>query len=177
MTRRWSFIAFGLIALMAFGGCAKKISDDAAKAGSGFEDLSSTADEMAQLPQAPAADKQAVEPLPVEAAPVTQPVAQGSALNDAGSDVAGAGATIQATAKMSKDQKIQEALKVAGLYQGAVDGKIGPASKRAIEQFQKNNGLKADGKVGPKTWAALEKVLATGSAGAAATTAEAVPAQ
>jgi len=58
--------------------------------------------------------------------------------------------------------QIQTALKNAGLYTGAIDGKIGPLSRKAIIEFQKANGLQADGKVGPKTWAVLEKYL-TGS--------------
>jgi len=53
--------------------------------------------------------------------------------------------------------EIQTALKNAGFYTGNVDGKIGPKSKKAIEDFQKANGLKVDGKVGPKTWEALSK--------------------
>ena len=55
--------------------------------------------------------------------------------------------------------EIQTALKNAGFYTGAIDGKIGPVSKKAIESFQKENGLTADGKVGPKTWEALSKYL------------------
>ena len=54
---------------------------------------------------------------------------------------------------------IQTALKNAGYYSGNIDGKIGLKSKKAIEDFQKANGLTADGKVGPKTWAALSKYL------------------
>lgn len=53
--------------------------------------------------------------------------------------------------------EIQTALKNAGFYVGNIDGKIGPKSKKAIEDFQKANGLKADGKVGPKTWEAMSK--------------------
>jgi len=49
-------------------------------------------------------------------------------------------------------QDIQQALKNAGLYKGSVDGKIGPGTKRAITEFQQQNGLTADGKVGKKTW-------------------------
>lgn len=56
-------------------------------------------------------------------------------------------------------KEIQTALKNAGYYAGAVDGKIGPKSKQAIEDFQKASGLTADGKVGPKTWAALSAYL------------------
>ncbi|MDD5097757.1 MAG: peptidoglycan-binding domain-containing protein [Candidatus Omnitrophica bacterium] len=55
--------------------------------------------------------------------------------------------------------EIQTALKNAGFYTGSVDGKLGPKSKKAIEDFQSANGLKADGKVGPKTWEALGKYL------------------
>jgi len=55
--------------------------------------------------------------------------------------------------------QIQAALKNAGLYTGEVDGKIGPKTKRAIQEFQKANGLKADGKVGPKTWELLKMHL------------------
>ncbi len=56
-------------------------------------------------------------------------------------------------------QDIQTALKNAGYYTGLVDGKIGPMSKKAIEEFQKANNLKVDGKVGPMTWEALSKHL------------------
>lgn len=57
--------------------------------------------------------------------------------------------------------EIQTALKNAGFYTGAVDGKKGPMTKKAVEEFQKANNLKPDGKVGPKTWVALEKYLKT----------------
>ncbi len=54
---------------------------------------------------------------------------------------------------------IQTALKNAGLYQGEVDGKIGPKTKAAIKEFQRNNNLIDDGKVGPKTWSILKTYL------------------
>jgi peptidoglycan hydrolase-like protein with peptidoglycan-binding domain len=53
--------------------------------------------------------------------------------------------------------EIQTILKNAGFYTGNIDGNIGPKSKKAIEDFQKANGLKVDGKVGPKTWEAMRK--------------------
>ncbi len=56
-------------------------------------------------------------------------------------------------------KEIQQALKNAGFYSGKVDGSIGPKTKRAIEAFQAQNGLKADGKVGAKTWKALAAYL------------------
>lgn len=55
--------------------------------------------------------------------------------------------------------EIQTALKNANFYLGAIDGKIGPMTKAAIEAFQKANGLVVDGKVGPKTWQLLSKYL------------------
>ena len=59
----------------------------------------------------------------------------------------------------ARNKDIQKALKNAGLYTGSVDGKLGPKTKKAIEEFQTSKGLKGDGKVGPKTWAELEKYL------------------
>ncbi|MDD4954631.1 MAG: peptidoglycan-binding domain-containing protein [Candidatus Omnitrophica bacterium] len=56
-------------------------------------------------------------------------------------------------------EDIQKALKGAGLYSGSIDGKIGPKTKKAIEEFQSKNGLTADGKVGPKTWEKLKSYL------------------
>ena len=61
-------------------------------------------------------------------------------------------------------QQIQEALKNAGLYDGKIDGSIGPKTKKAIEEFQSQNGLTADGKVGAKTWAKLGTHLGAGAA-------------
>lgn len=69
--------------------------------------------------------------------------------------------------------QVQEALKNAGYYEGKLDGSIGPKTKRAIEKFQSENGLKPDGKVGPKTWAKLGVHLAANVASAAAAAAPA----
>jgi peptidoglycan hydrolase-like protein with peptidoglycan-binding domain len=51
---------------------------------------------------------------------------------------------------------VQAALKNSGHYDGPVDGKFGPKSKKAVEDFQNANGLVADGKVGPNTWNKLK---------------------
>ncbi|MEK7173411.1 MAG: peptidoglycan-binding domain-containing protein [Patescibacteria group bacterium] len=56
-------------------------------------------------------------------------------------------------------EDIQKALKNVGLYQGNIDGTIGPKTKKAIEEFQSKNNLKVDGKVGPKTWKLLKTYL------------------
>jgi peptidoglycan hydrolase-like protein with peptidoglycan-binding domain len=60
---------------------------------------------------------------------------------------------------LPSSKEIQTALKNAGLYEGAIDGKIGPKTQEAIKKFQQENNLKVDGKVGPKTWAVLKKYL------------------
>ncbi|MDD4909500.1 MAG: peptidoglycan-binding domain-containing protein [Candidatus Omnitrophica bacterium] len=52
-------------------------------------------------------------------------------------------------------KNIQLALKKAGYYKGEIDGKLGKATKKAVRDFQKANGLSADGIVGKATWAKL----------------------
>ena len=56
-------------------------------------------------------------------------------------------------------ERVQTALKAAGVYTGRVDGKIGAATKAAIIEFQKSHGLKADGVLGKKTWEELKTYL------------------
>ncbi len=60
-------------------------------------------------------------------------------------------------------EEIQQSLKNLNLYQGNVDGKLGPKTKQAIKDFQTQNSLTADGKVGPKTWAKLAPYLSSSS--------------
>lgn len=72
---------------------------------------------------------------------------------------AATGAKAAADDNLGRNKDIQTALKAAGFYTGNVDGKMGPKTKRAVVEFQKARGLKADGKVGPKTWMELEKYL------------------
>ena len=54
-------------------------------------------------------------------------------------------------------QDIQQCLRNANFYAGKLDGVMGPKTKKAVESFQANNGLKSDGKVGPKTWSKLKE--------------------
>ena len=56
-------------------------------------------------------------------------------------------------------QDIQQALANAKFYEGKIDGISGPKTRKAIESFQSQNGLKADGKVGLKTWQKLKEYL------------------
>ena len=62
-------------------------------------------------------------------------------------------------ATLPSSQEIQQALKNANLYQGEIDGNIGPKTKRAIKEFQTRNNLNANGKVGSKTWEKLKVYL------------------
>ena len=148
-----------ILVLTAFtlvvAGCAKKSTEQASITGTGFDSISST-EELAQLPQGSTVSQQGgVEVLPIETSPITQgvpPIA--GPRNPSQTAINGSSAS-----DLTRDQQIQTALKNAGLYQGNVDGKLGPASKRAVQAFQQAQGLKVDGKVGPKTWAALEPYL------------------
>ncbi|MCM8761635.1 MAG: peptidoglycan-binding protein, partial [Candidatus Omnitrophica bacterium] len=58
-----------------------------------------------------------------------------------------------------KMKDIQIARKNAGFYTGSIDGIKGKATRKAIRDFQKAHGLKADGVVGSKTWEALNQYL------------------
>ena len=155
-----AFFVLAGFALIATG-CAKKSTEQASINGTGFDSISST-EELAQLPQNSTASQQAsVEVLPIETSPITQgvPPIAGPTSNSASQTAFNTVSGAVDTGTLTHEQKIQTALKNAGLYQGAIDGKIGPGSKRAIQAFQSANNLKADGKVGPKTWAALEQYL------------------
>ena len=53
-------------------------------------------------------------------------------------------------------QDVQTRLKNAGYYSGAIDGKLGSGSRRAIKEFQTDHDLESDGIIGKKTWAELK---------------------
>ena len=145
----WMLVGLALLT----AGCSKKTEQaDLNSAPMGFD--SATTEELAQLPQASSAASQqaAIEVLPIETSPVTQTLPVDAQTEKILAAASSAGS-------VERNKQIQTALKNAGSYNGSIDGKIGPVSKNAIENFQKNNGLKVDGKVGPKTWAALEAYL------------------
>jgi murein L,D-transpeptidase YcbB/YkuD len=56
-------------------------------------------------------------------------------------------------------QDVQGALKNAGVYNGNVDGVAGPMTRKAVQNFQKAQGLSADGIVGKQTWEKLKSYL------------------
>ncbi|MDP2940321.1 MAG: peptidoglycan-binding domain-containing protein [Candidatus Omnitrophota bacterium] len=60
--------------------------------------------------------------------------------------------------KMTK-KDIQKALKNANFYDGPIDGMLGKRTRRAIKEFQKSVGLKADGIIGRETMEKLSIYL------------------
>ncbi len=63
--------------------------------------------------------------------------------------------TIRYGSKGDDVRKMQTALRQKGFYKGSVDGKFGPATRRAVIAFQKSVSLTPDGKPGNKTLTAL----------------------
>ena len=57
---------------------------------------------------------------------------------------------------------VQAALKEAGFYNGAIDGKVGKGTIAAISAFQRSQGIKADGIVGRVTWQHLQAFVPAG---------------
>ena len=151
---------------LSVAGCAKKSTDQVSLSGTGFDSIDKT-EELAQLPQANTANQQqAVEVLPIETSPVTQTTVTSPSISTPITITTTTGMTETPSGQtLTHNQEIQTALKAAGFYSGNIDGKLGPASHKAIQAFQQSNSLKVDGKVGPKTWSALEKYLTTESSG------------
>jgi peptidoglycan hydrolase-like protein with peptidoglycan-binding domain len=77
--------------------------------------------------------------------------------NDQGNNDQGTQANA-APVKLSEPQlkQVQQQLKAAGLYNGAIDGRMGPETKQAVQQFQQQNGLQATGTIDHETVAALQ---------------------
>jgi len=136
-------VVFGLT---SFIGCNKKKKDDASDLnGVVTENVVSVTDNSTQN-----ADMTNSVPVVVENA--------SAAASTEVAEPAMASAPIEVSGKPTP-KEIQQALKNAGIYDGKVDGKVGPKTQKAIEAFQTQNGLKADGKVGKKTWKALSAYL------------------
>ncbi len=63
----------------------------------------------------------------------------------------------------SEVTKIQTRLKNWGYYKGAVDGKYGAATQKAVKEFQRKNGLTVDGIAGSSTLNAMGISSSSGS--------------
>ena len=137
-----------LLALAAAGGCTKQTAGTSNTPGTASTPESTIIQQATQTPATMAALP--MEPAPAASMPMEPATAAAPAAPMDTTAESGAGA------KVGSAQNIQQALKQAGFYQGAVDGKIGPKTQQAIKAFQQAHQLKVDGKVGPKTWAALQ---------------------
>ena len=47
----------------------------------------------------------------------------------------------------SSVSQIQEALAREGYYHGAIDGRVGPATRNALRRYQRDHGLEATGRI------------------------------
>gem|GEM_PF-1713472 len=63
------------------------------------------------------------------------------------------------TAISMSRKKIQGILRDAGYYRGPIDGKMGKKTKKALKDFQTDNGLSPDGIAGPATKEALLRCM------------------
>ena len=60
---------------------------------------------------------------------------------------------------MPEIKKLQTELGRLGFDPNGIDGKYGNGTYKAVQQFQKANGLSVDGQAGPETLAAIEKAI------------------
>jgi len=75
---------------------------------------------------------------------------------------ASAAIVLEIGSKGENVRKVQSRLIQYGYLDGTADGKYGEATKKAVEWFQRRNGLTVDGRVGTKTAAALGVTLSSG---------------
>ncbi len=150
------FLAALLIAIIilpiALFGCKGKVAKPGEEAKSETADMTAPLSAEGMMSAQQAAQNVIVEPAQSLA---SEPIPATAVLPESAEKSA---ATVTKVAEQ-RNKDIQKALKAAGFYTGMIDGKIGPRTKKAIIDFQKANGLKADGKCGPKTFAALDKYL------------------
>jgi peptidoglycan hydrolase-like protein with peptidoglycan-binding domain len=92
-----------------------------------------------------------------------------------GADTGGTQAGMQSPSEMSGSKmshgmvrQMQQELKSQGLYEGHVDGRFGPQTRRAVEDFQRSHNLTANGQPDQQTLAALQGNQGAEGAGGAA---------
>ena len=144
---RWEkqLLVWGIIAFFVLGGvigCAKK--QEVGELTPSSEETTTTVVELGSPSTTTASNAVVPATAPISASPATASFAAVTPLpQDA----------------LQRTRTIQLALKQAGFYSGSIDGKTGPLTQKAVEDFQKAKGLKEDGKVGAITWAELGKYL------------------
>lgn len=143
------FVVALMVVPLAVVGCKGKVDREAEMSGPEMTEATSPVEDV-MATQSPVTEPSAIQAVSQETIPPTAAVPPAAdTMTAAGQD------------KLARNKDIQTALKAANFYTGSIDGKMGPKTKRAIVEFQKAKGLKADGKVGPKTWSELEKYLTT----------------
>lgn len=149
MRREKQLLVWGVVALFALGGvigCAKK--QEAGEFTPSSEEMTTTVVELnspsTNASQTTASNAVVPATAPISASPTAMSV---TAVTPLPQDA------------LQRTRTIQLALKQAGFYGGSIDGKTGPLTEKAVEDFQKAKGLKADGRVGQMTWAELGKYL------------------
>ena len=101
------------------------------------------------------------------------PANSGSSMNNENGSGANGGPMASTSTGSSRSQRggdassnvrqAQEALQDQGLYKGQVDGKMGPETKHAIAQFQKQKGLKQTAQLDQPTLNDLQNGAMSGS--------------
>jgi len=114
----------------------------------------------------------AAQPGQPEAQKPAEPAPANIVVNQEAAPLVETSAPASSSTETPDPKNIQQALKNLGLYNGDIDGKIGPKTKEAVKEFQQRHNLEVDGKVGPKTWALLKSALASSAQPAAAPQAE-----
>lgn len=89
---------------------------------------------------------------------VAEPSGRKPDVGKAGAEVDGSGVSASTPVQdgsVDDVRALQERLARLGFFEGAIDGKMGPATAAAVRDFQKAAGVAADGMVGPQTLTAL----------------------
>ena len=94
----------------------------------------------------------------------TEPNSSASGMSPSNS----AASATKSGASQSEVSAAQTALKQKGLYKGRVDGRMGPETRQAISQFQRQNGLKQTAQLDARTMNELTSGGSTSGSGASA---------
>lgn len=130
--KNYIFVILGCVGIICLAGCASTRSGSSASLESRVQALESKVGMLE-----------------------TDTTSTGSTSMSSGSEMTDSSVSAETMTK----KQIQKALKNAGYYDGVIDGKIGPKTRTAIMEFQKNMDLKADGIVGRNTKEKLLKYL------------------